>query len=188
METQDIDSLRGIEGSAADLYFKYLGMMIRNNKFKFTSRNRRPPMDEMNAMLSFGYTLLTFDCASALESVGLDSYVGVMHSDRSGRPSLACDLAEEFRSPMVDRMVLSLVNLNQISNKDFNREVTRAVFLNDNGRKKFLTEWQNRKREEFVHPFLGEKVMWGLVPYIQSMLLAKTMRKELDEYPVFVWR
>ena len=145
-------------------------------------------MDEVNAMLSFGYRLLASDYASALNAVGLDPYVGFLHRDRPGRESLALDMMEEVRSVLVDRQVLTLINTKAIKKKNFDRAESGAVFLNDAGRKTFLEAWQKHKREELVHPYLGEKIPWGLVPYTQALLLARCIRGDLDQYPPFLWK
>lgn len=185
-----VDTLRGIEGNAAAEYFGVLDELILQNKedFRFDGRNRRPPTDPMNAMLSFAYTLLENDCASALRGVGLDPYVGFMHTDRPGRRSLALDLEEELRSVFADRFVLTLVNNRLISPKDFEKQRSGAVLLSENGRKLFLAEWQKRKKEEIVHPYLNEKIMWGLVPHVQAMLLSRFLRGDIDGYPPFFWK
>ena len=185
----DLDELRGIEGLAAKEYFQHFGSMILQQKdtFCFNGRNKRPPLDPVNASLSFLYTVLSNDCASALESVGLDSYVGFVHTDRPGRASLALDLMEELRSVMVDRIVLSLINLKQLNGKHFRQEAAGAVYLNDDGRKVVLGEWQSRKRDLVEHPYLKEKIPWGLVPYVQSLLLARYLRGDIDGYPPFFY-
>lgn len=190
INADDMDELRGIEGEAASVYFSVFDDMILQQKeeFHFTTRSKRPPLDRVNAMISFAYSLTTSMCASALESVGLDSYVGFMHTDRPGRRSLALDLVEEFRALMCDRFVLMLINKRMISTKDFEQREDGAVLLNDNGRKLFITAWQNRKNDEIKHPFLGEKVEWGLLPYVQALLLARYIRGDLDCYPPFMWK
>lgn len=147
-----------------------------------------PPLDRVNAMLSFGYRLLESDCVSALENVGLDSYVGFMHQDRPGRASLALDLMEEFRSILVDRMVVTMINMHQINPHHFRNSENGAVLLNDNGRKLFINAWQTHKREEIKHPYLQERISWGLAPYTQALLLARFLRNDLDAYPVFMWK
>lgn len=186
----DIDTLRGVEGKAATYYFSILDKLILNQKedFKFTSRNRRPPLDKVNAMLSFAYTLLTGMCVAALETVGLDPYAGYMHTDRPGRCSLALDMVEELRSPYADRFVLSLINKKMVSSKNFDIKENGAVLLDETGRKEFLTAWQNRKIEKLTHPFLQDKIEWGLVPYAQALLLARYVRGDLEEYPPFLWK
>ena len=155
---------------------------------QFDGRNRRPPLDRVNAALSMTYTLLAHDCASALESVGLDAYVGFMHRDRPGRTSLALDLMEELRAPLADRFVLTLINTRVLQQKHFKMQVDGAVWLTDDGRKALLSAWQNRKKEEITHPFLKEKMAWGLVPYVQALLLARYLRGDMDEYPPFLWK
>ena len=188
METIDLDSLRGLEGSGAKAYFDAFDQMILRDKdhFFFHGRNRRPPLDNVNALLSFAYHLLSNDCASALESVGLDSYVGMLHRDRPGRESLALDLMEELRPCFADRFVLTLINNRIIGAQDFERAESGSVRLSDGGRKRFLKTWQERKQEAVTHPYLKEKMSWGLVPYVQSLLLARHIRGDLDEYPPFL--
>lgn len=185
-----LDTLRGLEGAVATAYFGIFDQMILRNKeiFAFEGRSRRPPTDRVNAMLSFGYSLLTNNCASALESVGLDAYVGFLHRDRPGRTSLALDLMEEFRPCMVDRFVLTLINNGVIGSEDFDESETGTVLLNEDGRRKFLRQWQNRMQENITHPFLEEKIPWGLVPFIQALLLARYIRGDLDQYPAFLWK
>ena len=189
-ECQDADKLRGMEGEAASLYFSVFDELILQQKsdFRFTGRSRRPPLDYVNAMLSFTYTLLTGMVASALESVGLDPYVGFLHTDRPGRMSLALDLMEELRPALADRFVLTLINRRIVLKKDFIIKENGAVLMNEGARKKFLEEWQGRKREVITHPFLEEKVEWGMVPFAQAMLLARYLRGDLDEYPPFLWK
>jgi CRISPR-associated protein Cas1 len=189
-EEENLDSLRGIEGECASLYFGIYDDLILNQKetFVFDGRNKRPPTDVVNAMLSFGYTLLANDCANALEGVGLDSYVGFMHQDRPGRKSLALDLMEELRAILVDRLVLTLINNRQIRKEHFKTSENHAVTFTDEGRKKFLTAWQEHKREQITHPYLNEKICWGLVPHIQAMLLARYLRGDIDGYPPFLWK
>lgn len=186
----DADSLRGLEGECASRYFSIFDQLILQQKevFRFDSRNRRPPLDPVNAMLSFGYALMTGMCVSALETVGLDPYVGVFHTERPGRCALALDLLEEFRAPFVDRFVLTLINKRLISEKGFLYKEDGAVLLNEEGRSIFVTQWQSKKRDIILHPYLKEKVEWGMVPYVQAMLLAKYMRGDLDDYPPFVWK
>ena len=185
-----LDSLRGLEGAGATAYFSVLDDMILQGKdtFFFRERSRRPPLDAFNAMLSFAYSLLAHDCASALESVGLDAYVGFLHRDRPGRESLALDLMEELRPCFADRFVLTMVNNRVIKPEDFDFWESGAVFLTEAGRKSFLQKWQERKRETITHPFLEEKLPWGLVPYVQSLLLARYLRGDLDDYPPFLWK
>lgn len=190
LEVSDMEALRGLEGVGAASYFGVFDHMLLNRKeaFFFHGRNRRPPLDRVNAMLSFAYSLLAHDCASALESVGLDSYVGFLHRDRPGRTSLALDLMEELRPCMADRFVLTLVNNRMVKPEDFQVQDSGAVLLTDEGRKKFLKVWQERKREELTHPYLGEKMSWGMIPYIQALLLARYLRGDLDTYPPFLWK
>ncbi len=185
-----LDNLRGLEGAAATAYFNNFNQLILYDKsfFAFKGRTRRPPLDPINALLSFTYNLLVNDCASALESVGLDSYVGFFHQDKPGRTSLALDLVEEFRSCFADRFVLSQVNNRVFDRKDFIFRESGGVYLTDDARKKFLQHWQERKKEIITHPFLNEKIPWGLVPYIQSLLLARFLRADLEEYPSFLWK
>ena len=186
----DHDILRGIEGKAAERYFSVFDEMILQQKddFTFNGRNKRPPMDNVNAMLSFSYTLLAGMCSSALETVGLDPYVGFMHTDRPGRRSLALDMMEELRSVFADRFVLSLINKRLVKGNGFTKKESGAVLMDDNTRKLFFTEWQKRKKEEITHPFLKEKVEWGVVPYVQALLLARTIRGDMDAYPPFLWK
>lgn len=188
--TLKLDELRGIEGKCAEQYFSVFNDMVLNQKddFLFTRRNRRPPLDNINAILSFAYTVLAGDCANALLSVGLDPYVGFMHSDRPGRTSLALDLMEELRPILADRFVLTLINTKAIQANHFEKHKDNAVFLNDEGRKVFFNSWQNHKRESITHPYLKEKILWGLVPYVQALLLARTIRGDIDEYPPFLWK
>lgn len=181
--------LRAAESEAARVYFSVFDEMILNRKdFSFHGRSRRPPMDEVNAMLSFVYTLLASMYTGGLETGGLDPYIGCFHVERSGRPSLALDLMEELRPVLADRFVLSLINKRVIKKSDFTVEEDGAVLLNEDGRKKILMEWQNKKKEVITHPFLKEKVEWGLVPLIQSKLLASHIRGDLDTYPPFFWK
>lgn len=186
----DAAALRGLEGEAASVYFSVFDDMILQQKdiFSFHGRNKRPPRDEVNAMLSFAYTLLTSMCASALETVGLDPYVGFFHTDRPGRKSLALDMVEEFRSVVADRFVLTLINKKIVNEKGFQRKENGAVIMDDELRKVFLSSWQSKKQEMITHPFLGEKVEWGMLPYVQAMLLARYLRGDLDEYPPFFWK
>ena len=186
----DLEALRGLEGVGASAYFGVLDHMLLNRKedFYFRGRNRRPPLDRVNAMLSFAYSLLAHDCASALESVGLDAYVGFLHRDRPGRESLALDLMEELRPCMADRFVLTLVNNRMIKPEDFHVQDSGAVLLTDDGRKRFLKAWQERKRDTLTHPYLNEKMSWGLIPYVPALLLARYLRGDLDAYPPFLWK
>lgn len=182
-----IEELLGIEGNCAHVYFSVFDKMITNKSpdFRFEYRNKRPPLDNINAMLSFVYTLYTNEFAAALETVGLDSYIGYMHTLRSGRSSLACDLVEETRC-LVERFVLSTVNLRIVTKDDFEKQVSGAVWLNDSGRKKVITRWQEKKRTDYIHPYLKQKIQFGLIPYVQSNLLAKYIRGEINEYPCFL--
>lgn len=186
----DADSLRGLEGECAVRYFSVFDDMILQQKedFFFKSRSRRPPMDNVNAMLSFSYSLLTSICVSALEAVGLDPYAGFFHTERPGRCSLALDLVEEFRAPFADRFVLTLINKKIVSSGDFLEKESGGVLLTDDARKNFLTVWQQKKKEIITHPFLQEKVEWGLLPYVQAMLLARFIRGDIDDYPPFIWK
>lgn len=163
-------------------------ILQQKDSFKFTGRNRRPPTDEVNAMLSFAYTLLTSMCASALETVGLDPYVGFFHRDKPGRKSLALDLVEELRAVLADRFVLTLINKKIVNGEDFLRKENGAVILTDEARKNFLAHWQKKKQEQITHPYLNEKIEWGMIPYVQAMLLARYLRGDLDEYPPFFWK
>lgn len=184
------EQIRGLEGEAASCYFAVLPRLIIHQKedFPFHGRNRRPPKDAVNAMLSLAYTLLTNDVTSALETVGLDPYVGFLHTLRPGRASLALDMVEELRAYLGDRFVLSLINRKQITSSDFLHQGEEGVKLTENGRKVFLTAWQTRKKEMVTHPFLQEKIPVGLIPYAQAMLLARCIRGDLDNYPVFLIR
>lgn len=189
-EETDLDALRGLEGVGASAYFGVFDQMILREKeaFFFRERNRRPPLDNVNAMLSFAYSLLTNDCASALESVGLDAYVGFLHRDRPGRSSLALDLMEELRPSMADRFVLTMINNRVMAPGDFEKSESGAVRMRDEARQKFLKAWQEKKQEVITHPYLEEKIPWGLVPYVQSLLLARCLRGDLDAYPPFLWK
>ena len=190
LEVSDLEALRGLEGVGAAAYFGVFDHLLLNRKedFFFHGRNRRPPLDRVNAMLSFAYSLLAHDCASAMESVGLDAYVGCLHRDRPGRESLALDLMEELRPCMADRFVLTLVNNRVVKPEDFQVQDSGAVLLTDEGRKKFLKAWQERKRDILTHPYLNEKMSWGLIPYVQALLLARYIRGDLDAYPPFLWK
>lgn len=186
----DLEMLRGIEGEAAQSYFGVFDHMIINQKedFFFHGRSKRPPLDCMNALLSLLYTLLTHDCAAALEGVGLDSYVGFMHKDRPGRTSLALDLMEELRAPFADRLALTLINRQEISGSDFERQENGAMFLKEEPRKTVIDAWQQKKKTMITHPFLNEKMEWGLVPHMQAMLLARYLRGDIEAYPPFLWK
>lgn len=189
-ECRSLDELRGFEGEAAGNYFGVLDDLILQQKedFYFHGRNRRPPIDNFNALLSFAYTILANETASALEGVGLDAYIGFLHRDRPGRVSLALDLMEELRPIMADRFVISLINKREVNKKGFAKRENGAVVMDDQTRKVVLSAWQSRKQETIVHPYLNEKVPWGLIPYTQSMLLARYLRGDLDAYPVFMWK
>jgi CRISPR-associated protein Cas1 len=185
-----LESLRGWEGQAAINYNKVFDQMILQQKdnFAFHGRSRRPPRDNVNAMLSFAYTLLANDTASALEAVGLDAYVGFLHQDRPGRVSLALDLIEELRGIFADRFVLTLINRKEVTANDFYKKENGAVLMTEEVRKLFLKAWQEKKQEKITHPYLGEKLSWGLVSYAQALLLARFLRGDLDEYPPFLWK
>ena len=189
-ETATLDEIRGVEGRAAHFYFEVFNAMVTEagDAFHFPGRNRRPPRDPVNAMLSFVYTLMAHDAASALTAVGLDPAVGFLHRDRPGRPSLALDLMEEFRAFLGDRLVLSLVNLRQVRANGFRKAETGAVLMSDTTRKTVLTAYQKRKQEELRHPFLNESAPVGLLLLIQSRLLARALRGDLDAYPPFLWK
>lgn len=183
------ENILGIEGNCAHAYFSIFNKLITNSSAKlvFKERNKRPPLDPVNAVLSFVYTLFTNEFAAALETVGLDSYIGYYHTLRSGRVSLACDLVEETRC-IVERFVLTLINLKILGDDDFDIQVSGAVWLNDAGRKKVLSQWQEKKRTDIMHPYLNQKIPLGLLPYVQSNLLAKYVRGELVEYPSYLKR
>lgn len=186
-EEKTIEEIMGIEGNCAQNYFSIFDKLITNQKvpFTFEFRTKRPPLDPVNAVLSFVYTLLTSEFAAALETVGLDSYIGFCHALRSGRSSLACDLVEEARC-IAEQFVITLLNLQIIGEKDFEKQISGAVWLNDEGRKKVLTRWQEKKRSDIVHPYLKQKIPLGLLPYVQSNLLAKYVRGEIESYPPFL--
>lgn len=190
LETSSLEALRGLEGSGAAVYFSLFDDMILNRKeeFYFRGRNRRPPLDRVNAMLSFVYTLLGSDCAAALEAVGLDAYVGFLHRDRPGRTSLAQDLMEELRPCLADRFVLALINERMVAPEDFSMQENGAVLLSDSARRSILQQWQKRKTVPIQHPYLREKIPWGLVPYVQALLLARCLRGDLEGYPPFLWK
>lgn len=189
LEETFLDSLRGLEGIASAKYFGVLDEMILGDKelFSFEERSRRPPLDPFNALLSFAYSLLANDVASALSSVGLDPYVGFLHRDRPGRASLALDMMEELRPCFADRFVLTQVNNRVFKRKDFIFH-EGGVTMTDNARRLFLSNWQEKKKETLTHPFIKEKLPWGLVPYVQALLLARCMRGDLDAYPPFLWK
>lgn len=187
---ENLERLRGLEGQAATEYNKVFDQMIlqQKNHFYFHARSRRPPLDNVNAMLSLAYTLLANEVASALETVGLDAYVGFLHRDRPGRASLALDVMEELRGVYADKFVLSLINKRVVSSEDFLRKENGAIIMREESRKRFLKAWQEKKQEKITHPYLGEKISWGLVPYAQALLLARYIRNDLDEYPPFLWK
>lgn len=188
LRAETFDQLRGMEGDASGLYFSVFDHFIVSQKssFRFCGRNRRPPRDKVNAMLSFVYTLLAHEVESALESVGLDPYVGFLHTDRPGRASLALDMMEELRSYIADRLVLTLINRRQVDEKGFVEHAGQSVVMDDKTRKEMLQSWQKRKREDIIHPYLGEKIPIGLIPYVQAMLLARFLRGDIDNYLVFI--
>lgn len=185
-----IDEARGHEGAGAQAYFSVFNDMVHGDReaFHFAERSRRPPRDRVNALLSFLYALLRHDIVSALESVGLDPAVGFLHTDRPGRPSLALDMMEELRSPLTDRLALTLINRRQVQPSHFQQEDGGGTLLQEDGRKLVIAAWQMRKQEQMEHPFLKERISIGLVPYVQSLLLARHLRGGLDAYPSFLWR
>jgi CRISPR-associated protein Cas1 len=190
LSDETLDALRGSEGEAANLYFSVFGHLIRSpdEEMRWKGRSRRPPLDPVNALLSFLYTLLTHDCRSACESVGLDPAVGFLHRDRPGRPSLALDLMEGMRPILADRLALSLINRRQLRARDFETREGGAVMMSDEARKAVLTAWQERKKDERLHPFLEEKAPLGLTPYLQAQMLARHLRGDLDAYPPWLWK
>lgn len=185
-----IDEARGHEGVAGQVYFGVFDAMIVGDRaaFCFSGRSRRPPLDRVNALLSFVYALLRHDVESALETVGLDPAVGFLHKDRPGRPSLALDLMEELRSVLADRLVLTLINRRQVGIEGFIEQDGGGILLEEQTRRTVIAAWQTRKQEELEHPFLNERIPLGLVPYVQSLLLARHVRGGLDGYPAFIWR
>jgi CRISPR-associated protein Cas1 len=185
-----LNVLRGFEGEAAHTYFSVFDHLITSQKedFIFRQRNRRPPLDKVNCLLSFLYTIVLHDVRSALESVGLDPAVGFLHRDRPGRPGLALDMMEEFRPFLADRLTLSLINLNQVQTKGFKKMESGAVLMDDETRKAVLVAYQKRKQDEIMHPFLEEKVPIGLLFHMQALLLARCLRGDLDGYPTFIWK
>lgn len=189
-QCENMQQLRGIEGEAASVYFSVINDLIlqQKNDFFFAGRNKRPPLDNVNALLSFSYALLANECASALQSVGLDPYVGFLHKDRPGRISLGLDIMEELRSVFADRFVISLINKKVVQANGFTKKENGAVIMDDDTRKIVLSNWQTKKQEVITHPFLKEKVEWGLVPHVQAMLLARFLRGDLDQYPPFFWK
>jgi len=189
-DTVPLDAVRGCEGEAAQVYFRVFDHLITTQKkdFFFHDRSRRPPLDNMNALLSFLYTLLAHDVSAALQAVGLDPQVGFLHRDRPGRPGLALDLMEELRPVLADRLALSLVNRQQLKGKDFHKSESGAVAMTDSARKELLVAYQKRKQDEITHPFLEEKIAIGMIPHVQALLLARHLRGDLDGYPPFLWR
>lgn len=187
---KSLDGLRGVEGDGAHTYFSVFDNLILTNKeeFCFAVRNKRPPLDNVNALLSFIYTLLTNEVTAALETVGLDPAVGFLHRDRPGRPSLALDMMEELRPFLADRLALSLINRNQIKGDGFVKKESGGVIMDDDTRKEVIAAWQKRKQDEITHPFLEEKIPIGLLPYAQALLLARSIRGDLDAYPPFIWK
>lgn len=185
-----LEELRGYEGEAASRYFSIMDNLIlqQKDKFYFHSRNKRPPLDNVNAMLSFVYTLLAHDVGAALETIGLDPYVGFFHTDRPGRISLALDMMEELRPIFADRFVISLINKKVVNNSGFEKQENGAVIMKDETRKEILRNWQERKQDKIKHPFLEETIEWGLVPYVQAMLMARFIRGDIDGYPPFLWK
>lgn len=189
--SNNVDQMRGIEGDSAASYFSCFSNLIVEDlraSFPFSGRTKRPPLDRVNALLSFSYILLTHEIASALQGVGIDPYVGFLHTDRSGRLSLALDMLEEFRAWWCDRFVLTLINRKQISPDDFIEESSNAIRLTEDARKKVLTAWQEKKQDELQHPYTGEKVQIGLLPHVQAMLLSRYLRKDMEIYTPFVSR
>ncbi|MBA3312307.1 MAG: type I-C CRISPR-associated endonuclease Cas1 [Planctomycetaceae bacterium] len=185
-----LDALRGLEGEAGARYFGAFDDLLGSpdEAFRFNGRSRRPPLDRVNALLSFVYTLLMHDLRSACESVGLDAAVGFLHRDRPGRPGLALDMMEEFRPVLADRLVLSLINRGQVAASGFETLESGGVVMNDATRKAVIVAWQKRKQEEAVHPFLDEKTTLGLWPHLQARLLARHLRRDLDAYPPVIWK
>lgn len=189
-ECTDLEQLRGYEGEAASVYFGIFDELILQQKqsFSFSGRNKRPPRDKVNALLSFSYALLANECAGAAYSAGLDPYVGFLHRDRPGRQSLALDLMEELRAPVADRFVLTLINKQEINEKGFEEQENGAVILTDAVRKIIVQKWQENKMDTVLHPYLKEKIMAGLLPYVQAMLLSRYLRGDIDAYPPFFKR
>lgn len=189
-DTLSLEELRGVEGKAAAVYFGVFNELIlqQKNDFYFQERSRRPPLDNVNAMLSFIYTILANDISAALSTAGLDAYVGFLHRDRPGRVSLALDLMEELRCVLADRLVLSLINKREVRPNGFTVRENGAVNMDNETRKTILSSWQSRKAESITHPFLNEKIPWGLVPHIQAMLMARFIRGDLEAYPPFFWK
>lgn len=190
LAVEDVATLRGIEGEVAAAYFSIFDHMIRRGDaaFRFGGRSRRPPLDRVNALLSFLYAMLGHDCRAALEAHGLDPQVGFLHADRPGRAGLALDLMEELRPVLADRLALSLINRGQLAADDFVEEEAGGIRLKDDARKAVLVAWQERKRDQLKHPFLGESLSLGLLAHVQALLLARHLRGDLDGYPAFLWR
>lgn len=186
----DLDRIMILEGTAAQYYYAEFNELILQNKsdFYYVNRNRRPPLDPLNALLSLTYTMLAHDCRGALEAVGLDAYCGFLHRDRPGRASLALDLMEEMRAAIADRFVLSLINLRIIAGEHFEVSGSGAVALTESGKKIFFEAWQKHKKGIITHPYLKEIIEWGLVPYTQALLLSRVIRGDLEEYPPFLWK
>lgn len=185
-QARSVAEVMGIEGNAASVYFSVFNSLLRGSQFEFSGRMRRPPTDPVNALLSFVYSLITQECVSALQGVGLDPFVGFLHKDRPGRPSLALDLLEEFRAFWADRFVLTLINRKQMQVRDFIVEASGAVRLTDDARKKLLVAYQERKQDEIIHPYLQEKVAIGLLPHCQALLLARHLRGDMEYYPPYL--
>lgn len=187
---RDLDTLRGLEGIAAKDYFAVFNLLIKRDEpaMAFNGRSRRPPRDPVNALLSFGYALLMQDCAGALAGIGLDPAVGFLHEERPGRLALALDLMEELRCPVVDRLVLALINRGQLGPEDFQQDEGGGYRLQDEARKRFLVAYQENKKTDVLHPFLEQRIAWGRVPQVQAQLLARTLRGDLDDYPPFAFR
>lgn len=184
--TDCVDAIRGMEGDAANTYFGVFNDLLKGSGFAFGGRVRRPPTDPVNALLSFVYSLITQECTSALQGVGLDPYVGFLHKDRPGRPSLALDMLEEFRAAWADRFILTLVNRQQVQLKDFDTDASGAVRLKEEPRKKVLTAYQERKQTELQHPYLEEQVPIGLLPHCQALLLARHLRGDMAFYTPYM--
>ena len=182
--------MRGHEGDAAKLYFSVFNELLLDQKqdFAFTGRNRRPPLDAVNAMLSYIYTILYHDMRSALECVGLDPAVGFLHQDRPGRLSLALDLLEEFRAFFADRLILSLINRKQVSIQQFEKTASGAVIMNETARKTLLSEYQKRKEDVITHPYVNKKMHIAILFQVQAQLLARYIRGDIDGYPVYLWK
>lgn len=187
---EDWATLRGVEGAAADMYFSAFSLCqnVEEPTLLFTKRSKRPPLDAINALMSFCYAMLAHDARSALESCGLDAAVGFLHRDRPGRPGLALDLMEEFRPVLADRLALTLINKKQLGVKDFEYQESGAVLLKEESRKKVITAWQERKQEVVIHPVLEEKMTWGLFIHVQARLLARYLRGDSEVYPAFLWK